>query len=118
MQTKETKFMTKSDIIRLNDKAIERNFNRTIEPAFYEDILIDEANYPITMAIPHNQDAPDGGEMRVQIAYHKTPPKSFEDLLEWESETGYVFLDMTPEDYESLDAITVTNLNHVPQWSS
>ena len=118
MQTTTTKFMSKADIIRLNDKAIERNFNRSIEPAFYEDILMDEVNYPITIAIPHNQDAPDGGEMRVQIAYPLTKPESLEHLVPWESKTGYVMLDMTPEDYESLTAISVTNLNHVPQWSS
>jgi hypothetical protein len=56
--------------------------------------------------------------MRVQIAYPLTKPESLEHLVPWESKTGTVMLDMTPEDYESLDAITVTNLNHVPQWSS
>ena len=90
------KYMTKADIIRLNDKAIERDYNRSIEPVFYDEVLDDNLNYPVTMAMPHNPDAPDGGEMRVQISYAVNSTSSlYKDMKA-------VMLDMTPEDYESL----------------
>ena len=93
------KYMTKADIIRLNDKAIERDFNRSIEPVFYDEVLDENLNYPITMVMPHNPDAPDGGEMRVQISYalNSTSP-AYKDMKA-------VMLDMTPEDYESLPSV-------------
>ncbi len=105
-----TKYMDKADIIRLNEKAIERDYNATIHPNFYDDILKDGINYPIGMAFPHNQDAPDGGEMRVSISYPKPNgvylPYSI-DGGHWESDMGRVLLDMTPEDYESLPTANI-----------
>ena len=93
---RDKKYMTKADIIRLNDKAIERDFNRSIEPVFYDEVLDENLKYPVTMAIPHNQDAPDGGEMRVQISYAVNSTSSLYGDMK------AVMLDMTPEDYESL----------------
>jgi len=96
---RDKKYMTKADIIRLNDKAIERDFNRSIEPVFYDEVLTENCNYPITMVMPHNQDAPDGGEMRVQISYAVNSTSSlYKDMKA-------VMLDMTPEDYESLPSV-------------
>lgn len=109
MQTT-TKYMNKEDIIRLNDKAIERDYNATIHPDFYDDILKDGIKYPIDRAFLHNPDAPDGGEMRVAISYPKPYgvylPYSI-DGGHWESDMGRALLDMTPEDYESLPTVNI-----------
>jgi len=99
------KYMTKADIIRLNDKAIERDFNRSIEPVFYDEVLDENCNYPITMVMPHNPDAPDGGEMRVQISYVQPASSTLNSTSPAYKDMKAVMLDMTPEDYESLPSV-------------
>lgn len=103
---RDKKYMTKADFIRLNDKAIERDFNRSVYPSFYDEVLEDGVNYPIGMAILHNPDAPDGGEMRVSLSYPKSSSRLSEARMKYyHIEMDSVTIDMTPEDYESLPSV-------------
>ena len=58
-----TKYLTKRDIIRLNNKAIRTNKNRSIRPDNYK-VLRDTFKYPIIFSLVHNDI-----EMRVNILF-------------------------------------------------
>jgi|TARA_R100001198_G_scaffold86282_1_gene60908 hypothetical protein len=58
-----TKYLTKRDIIRLNNKAIRTKKNRSIRPDNYK-VLRDTFKYPIIFSLVHNDI-----EMRVNILF-------------------------------------------------
>lgn len=56
-------YLTKDQFIRLNDRAIRRDANRSLEPDFVDSLDADN-KYPIIQTMLHNDI-----EMRCQIAY-------------------------------------------------
>jgi hypothetical protein len=74
-------YMTKKDIVRINNKAIKLNKNRSIYPRAYKEILFDGVKYPIKMHFIHNDH-----EIRAEIDYG----------------TGRFWLDMDIEDFNRL----------------
>ncbi len=57
-------YMTKDDIVRLNNKAIRLKKNRSIYRKAYKEVLKDGVKYPIGMHFIHNDT-----EIRAQVSY-------------------------------------------------
>tara|TARA_A100001391_G_scaffold156163_1_gene114038 strand:- start:167 stop:433 length:267 start_codon:yes stop_codon:yes gene_type:complete len=78
--TKKVTYMTKDDIVRLNNKAIRLKKNRSIYTRAYKN-LKDGVKYPIGMHFPHNDI-----EVRAEVGY----------------ENGTFWLDMDVKDFNKL----------------
>jgi hypothetical protein len=78
---KMTKYFTKKELMRVNNKSIEANRNRTLEPSYLEK-LDEKLLFPIVFELPHND-----VEMRTRIQL---------------SDTDNGFLDMDFKDYDKL----------------
>ena len=76
-----TKYFTKKELMRVNNKSIEANRNRTLEPSYLEK-LDEKLLFPIVFEFPHND-----VEMRARIQL---------------SNTANGFLDMDFKDYDKL----------------
>jgi len=78
---KMTKYFTKKELMRVNNKSIEANRNRTLEPSYLEK-LDDKLLFPINFNMIHNDT-----EMRTRIQL---------------SDKDNGFLDMDFKDYDKL----------------
>ena len=76
-----TKYFTKKELMRVNNKSIEANRNRTLEPSYLKK-LDDKLLFPIVFEFPHND-----VEMRARIQL---------------SDKDNGFLDMDFKDYDKL----------------
>ena len=76
-----TKYFTKKELMRVNNKSIEANRNRTLEPSYLEK-LDDKLLFPINFNMIHNDT-----EMRTRIQL---------------SDKDNGFLDMDFKDYDKL----------------
>ena len=81
-------YMTKDDIVRLNNKAIRLKKNRSIYKRAYEEVLKDGVKYPIGMNFIHNDT-----EVRALVSYGK----------------GTFWLDMDVEDFNKLPTEKLTD---------
>ena len=89
------KYLTKRDVIRLNNKAIRKDKNRSVKTSFYKR-LEEGFKYPISFSLLHNDK-----EIRTQIIYGEDPASN---------NTGDVFtfwLDMDFKDYDKLPTAEV-----------
>ena len=84
------KYLTKKDIIRLNNKAIRTKKNRSIRPDNYK-VLRDTFKYPVVFSLLHND-----FEMRVNILFGEVFGK-----------LDYFWLDMDLKDYNKLPTVEV-----------
>jgi len=87
------KYLTKRDVIRLNNKAIRKDKNRSVKTSFYKR-LEEGFKYPISFSLLHNDK-----EIRTQIIYGADPASN---------DTGDVFtfwLDMDLRDYNELPTV-------------
>ena len=91
------KYLTKRDIIRLNDKAIRTKKNRSIRPDNYK-VLRDTFKYPVVFSLLHNDI-----EMRVNILFGEVFGKSKIDI----DFLDCFWLDMDLKDYNKLPTAEV-----------
>ena len=80
------KYFTKQDLIRLNNKSIKNNKNRTLKSVFINK-LPDNKVFPIIFDIVHNDH-----ELRTQILFSENPNNT-------------AFLDIDFKDYEKLPEV-------------
>ena len=86
------KYLTKRDVIRLNNKAIRKDKNRSVKTSFYKR-LEEGLKYPISFSFYNDKD------VRTQIIYGEDPASN---------NTGDVFtfwLDMDLRDYNELPTV-------------
>lgn len=74
-------YMTKKDIVRINNKAIRLKKNRSIYTRAYKEVFEHGVKYPIAFSFPHND-----YEIRAEVYY----------------DTGSFWLDMDIEDFNNL----------------
>ena len=81
-------YMTKDDIVRINNKAMRLKKNRSIYRKAYKEVLEDGVKYPIGMHFIHND-----VEIRAEVSYGK----------------GTFWLDMEVEDFNKLPTEKLTD---------
>ena len=90
------KYITKKQLIIINNLAEDLGFNQSIEPEFFEHI--EEGLYEIVFSMPHGGD----DHVRTRISF----PITKELKKKFPKHKGYHFefnMDLTWEDYESLN---------------
>ena len=82
-------YLTHPELVRLNEKAKEKCFNRSIDPEFINKLEKD-LKFPILFSMVHNE-----SEMRCKVTFGPTPTSSTTNMEEG-------FLDIAFEDFNKL----------------